>query len=113
MISCAVTAQMICTFVFIYAKIRFSHDGAHILLYLKWWILAYICQICECTTNNLDSPLFMSNLNRIGYEEKYVFMCDIFSILFNKESINVCSDCTHFAINNRLFNLFPQENIMC
>ena len=30
LISCAVTAQLICGFVFAYAKSRFSHDGAHI-----------------------------------------------------------------------------------
>ena len=29
-ISCAVTAQLICAFVFAYAKSRFSHDVAHI-----------------------------------------------------------------------------------
>ena len=30
LISCAVTIQLICTFVFAYAKSRFSHDAAHI-----------------------------------------------------------------------------------
>ena len=30
LISCAVTAQLICVFVFAYAKSRFSHDEAHI-----------------------------------------------------------------------------------
>ena len=29
--SCAVTAQLICGFVFAYAKSRFSHDEAHIM----------------------------------------------------------------------------------
>ena len=29
LISCAVTAQLICGFVFAYAKFRFSHDAAH------------------------------------------------------------------------------------
>ena len=33
LISCAVTAQLICVFVFAYAKSRFSHNGAHILDY--------------------------------------------------------------------------------
>ena len=28
-ISCAVTAQLICVFVFAYAKSRFSHDAAY------------------------------------------------------------------------------------
>ena len=30
LISCAVTAQLICVFVFAYAKVRFSHDAAKI-----------------------------------------------------------------------------------
>ena len=30
LINCAVTAQLICTFVFALAKIQFSHDRAHI-----------------------------------------------------------------------------------
>ena len=29
LISCAVTMQIVCTFVFAYAKSRFSHDVAH------------------------------------------------------------------------------------
>ena len=29
LISCAVTEQLICTFVFAYAKCKFSHDAAH------------------------------------------------------------------------------------
>ena len=32
LISCAVTAQLICNFVFAYAKIWFSHDAAQLLL---------------------------------------------------------------------------------
>ena len=30
LISCAVTAQLICAFVFAYAKSRFSHDAAYL-----------------------------------------------------------------------------------
>ena len=32
LISFAVTAKLICVFVFAYAKIRFSHDAAHLTL---------------------------------------------------------------------------------
>ena len=32
LISCAVTAQLICGFVFVYAYGRFSHDAAHLVL---------------------------------------------------------------------------------
>ena len=35
LISFAVTAKLICVFVFAYAKSRFSHDAAHIILVLK------------------------------------------------------------------------------
>ena len=41
-ISCAVsavTAQLICVFVFAYAKIRFSHDASHFVHFLKKTIL--------------------------------------------------------------------------
>ena len=33
LISCGVTAQLICRFVFAYAKKRFSHDAAHTMSY--------------------------------------------------------------------------------
>ena len=32
LISCAVTVQLICAFVFAYAKSRFSHDLAHVFI---------------------------------------------------------------------------------
>ena len=32
LISFAVTAKLVCVFVFAYAKIRFSHDAAHMTL---------------------------------------------------------------------------------
>ena len=35
LISFAVTAKLICVFVFAYAKIRFSHDAAHIILLIN------------------------------------------------------------------------------
>ena len=35
LISFAVTAKLICVFVFAYAKIRFSHDAAHISVIIK------------------------------------------------------------------------------
>ena len=39
--SCAVTVQLICAFVFAYAKSRFSHDAA--LLFLRFYF--FFCQI--------------------------------------------------------------------
>ena len=35
-ISCMVTAELICAFVFAYAKSRFSHDMTHKVLYSKF-----------------------------------------------------------------------------
>ena len=35
LISFAVTVQLICVFVFAYARFWFSHDAAHIILYKK------------------------------------------------------------------------------
>ena len=35
LMSCVVTAQLICAFVFAYAKNRFSHDAAHIIKVLN------------------------------------------------------------------------------
>ena len=35
LISCAVTSQLICAFVFAYAKIGFSHNEAHLYLGFK------------------------------------------------------------------------------
>ena len=46
LISFAVTAKLICYFVFAYAKSRFSHDAAHIIL----------CESCfDCITLKGDS----------------------------------------------------------
>ena len=35
LISCAVTAQLICVFVFAYAKKRFSHEAAQIMSFSR------------------------------------------------------------------------------
>ena len=57
LISCAVTAQLICAFVFAKVKLRFSHDAAHLLMcklfqyrYLLTVvpnIIAFICIGCS------------------------------------------------------------------
>ena len=39
MIKCVVTAKLICTFVFAYVKRRFSHDSAHMFLFLCHTVL--------------------------------------------------------------------------
>ena len=46
-ISCVVTAQLICTFVFDYAKSRFSHDSAHFMRSISnhTAFTIYLCKI--------------------------------------------------------------------
>ena len=44
LISCKVAAQLICDFVFVYAKIRFSHDVAHML-----WVSMRIAWARNCS----------------------------------------------------------------
>ena len=48
LISFAVTAKLICVFVFAYAKSRFSHDAAHLLAVVKKKI-ALMLLLMECT----------------------------------------------------------------
>ena len=48
LISCPVTMQLICAFVFAYAKSRFSHDTAH---------------ICTCYNSHLNCDLNLVTLN--------------------------------------------------
>ena len=43
LISCVVTAQLICSFVFAYAKSRFSHDAAHLKVCM---VAQLICTRC-------------------------------------------------------------------
>ena len=43
LISFAVTAKLICVFVFAYAKSRFSHDAAHTILAADNKILIRLC----------------------------------------------------------------------
>ena len=39
LISCAVTAHLICVFVFAYGKRWFSHDAAHRVFWLQYMVL--------------------------------------------------------------------------
>ena len=44
LISCMVTAQLFCAFVFAYAKSRFSHDAAHMVAISKIVVIQVIVQ---------------------------------------------------------------------
>ena len=68
LISCAVTAQMICTFVFAYAKGRFSHDAAHFLFQIS--TLFYIRQLdpdIDMTLQEACLTNFTGNLDLFQY----------------------------------------------
>ena len=41
LISCAVTAQLICAFVFTYKKIQFSHNEAHLFFCISMYMSAH------------------------------------------------------------------------
>ena len=47
LISFAVTAKLICVFVFAYAKSRFSHDAAHITIYTPIQSPEMVSPICS------------------------------------------------------------------
>ena len=48
LISCAFTAQLICLFVFAYAKSRYSHDVAHIFFQIHKLFRCVLKQSLEC-----------------------------------------------------------------
>ena len=58
LISFAVTAKLICVFVFAYAKSRFSHDAAHIADFVYILKSAILAPILDAILNFLDHPHF-------------------------------------------------------
>ena len=52
LISCAVTAQLICVFVFAYAKSRFYHNKAHtrFTLFINAFLFIKACRCLACGT---------------------------------------------------------------
>ena len=51
LISFAVTAKLICVFVFAYAKSRFSHDAAHIMLITGFLMTRLVCDMLYLRSN--------------------------------------------------------------
>ena len=55
LISFAVTAKLVCVFVFVYAKSRFSHDEAHLVvtffLFFKFIFFCFVVDICDLVHN--------------------------------------------------------------
>ena len=56
-ISCALTdtAQQICVFVAAYAKIRFSHDVAHISSTKSGYLSSHFTELCSKQSNNVKT----------------------------------------------------------
>ena len=48
LISCAVTTQLICSFVFAYSKTKFSHDMAHLLTFLSFLFFCRYAARFDC-----------------------------------------------------------------
>ena len=67
LISCTVTTQLICTFVFAYAKILFSHDVAHFTVLLTAVLLSSIALSLVITLLSvLLEASVDSDLSRLG-----------------------------------------------
>ena len=59
LISFAVTAKLICIFVFAYAESRFSHDEAHIISFIMEIYLSFhadLCLTCKVTIAHVKGP---------------------------------------------------------
>ena len=63
LISSAVTALLICGFVFAYAKSRFSHDVAHILEYMYFWYIVEGTKLKK-KTNTFDFTFYEQLYNK-------------------------------------------------
>ena len=59
LISCAVTAQLICAFVFLHAKIRFSHEEAQLIV--RFYSLTYSV---DATNNIFDIASMVNDAKR-------------------------------------------------
>ena len=68
LISCAVTAQLICGFVFRYAKSRFSHNKAHFIL---------ICVMDLFFHISWKSPLLNLGVSRVVVFISCIFLIEV------------------------------------
>ena len=92
----AVTAKLICAFVFAYAEIRFSHDAAHFILKIETFrFIAQVISIssrlkknCLCDRENQSTVCFLDRKQR--------FMCTL-----RKFAHAMYGDC--FGCKNELF----------
>ena len=83
LISFAVTAKLICVFVFAYAKSRFSHDAAHIVLNLL--ILVHIVSLLLASKSTMGDILvnFFSFCHMYIQRSSEDFLSRIFLTIIN------------------------------
>ena len=78
LISCAVTTQLICGFVFAYAKSLFSHDAAHLKVGCKRFYIAQTCQHGGYLTHNFENisikALLLVQVGHISMEPTNAFL---------------------------------------
>ena len=85
LISWAVTAQLICVFVFAYAKIRFSHDAAHLIFSLNYHVgKTQSYEECTCGffnySNVYNTHKFIFHMTRFTFKILNLLL-SLFSII--------------------------------
>ena len=79
LISLAVTAKLICVFVFAYAKHWFSHDTAHMLTTISNTLLFFVGKMWES---------FAIAMILTFHQQQKMWICNIYIWNFNKNLIN-------------------------
>ena len=84
LISCAVTAQLICAFVFTYAEIWFPHDAAHLIIIAETvWIENFVSCFGIMQSEWFVSSVALDKLTAVVY-----FLCIYSQHLFFSRNIN-------------------------
>ena len=90
LISFAVTAKLICGFVFAYAKIQFSHDEAHISLFriFEIFIFCFVVAICDLV-HDVKTIFHLSYvLTASGNHGHHSYFRKDFQILLTRKAIH-------------------------
>ena len=70
LISFAVTAKLICVFVFAYAKSRFSYDAAHFYVGAQWIAVMKVCLYLGHMIKMTIAPIYDENPSKYFLEPK-------------------------------------------